>query len=1618
MIKFNGLIPCRREWSVVAASSLSGLALALTVGFVSMSVLSQSDDALAVDDCGPFPKLGSANVGGSWIRPNVCATVVGGTPHYQPGTERDARDFPLTADENGARPTAADRSEGNIVYSFRDIVLVQQYRPDGATEDANRPWWKAACTVDSGQMCWTTITTGGATAPPSGATVYYRLVENDGDADLGDYLAGPPVGTGGATTQISVPGSQTAQVATKGADGTMNATHNRNFVAMGPSDLPHNVQIYLGSNSGIKVRGIKERIWSNAGNAERVPRDRVNGEDEDGFGRYALKWDVTTSLGWRVKEARLQFEGRANAHSIIEGGADKVSTIENLQINTEGGSRDGGGIDFGGDAKDLILRIGHLRGSDVVRDTIIARSAGEDSEFHAIHLHQDTERGEGRGDIILYDTTIQMLNGGDTAPEEGRGIIVTTGDDSSGITISVTNPLGTDTTDDEFKGIGVRVDTPVTVKTSGARSHGIVLNLGYGENQEEDTSLYQRAAVLLEAKHRDTLLQVGLTEGTVERALTNLDTSAGYDASVRIATNGDKSGGIVIRNSGGAEKGGAAVNLVGISGSGVTFRIPNVVTDSDYSLKVDKPIVTTGAGSHGVVASIAESGITMVVDIEDLDDGDADNGVEQTISASGTGSMALSGAGSMGKFTVNVKGHVTGGIATGDGADTINVGANPAGNADDKSPKITGGIDAGGGDDTVNVVLGSVTGTINSGSGCDTVELSAGVSVGGVSLGLCEPETANEKNVLNTAVNIAGNVAAGGTTELNLAERTVGSVTLTGSGTTTVNGGTIDGSITFSAAAGTATKVVVGTSTNMVTLNGNIVGGAGNDEVELSSGTMFAVDDSSTTDENEASMITLGDGADTLTYTAVRGATATANARRNLPAVNAGAGCDTITLNASGSTGTGTDSTAGGINLGACEGDGMDRLTSNVVIAGNVESSGNSQIRLNGGSVNGNLMLGAGNDDVQLGTGVSVSGTVSLGDGDNNWRGGGSISGALTSGSGDDTVVLNSGYMVTTVDLGAGTNRLTSSQTTVLTSITSASAGASGETAAQGTTIQLNAGGVSGGMTFGAGNDVAGWVDAVSVGGAIVLGGGNDVVSGGTMNGSIDGGDGNDRVTLNGGSVTMMTGVETLNKMGTGTLTVGSMSNPAASSSTLSGSTADAGDPVTVNVEQGRLVVSGHLNLGLTGTLTVKRGAFLSFDVSGIAAQYQEGGTVSHGRITAREVVLERALPQIELVAGSAAPVAADIAAAMVSRLINGKVVRQAGATEEIVPAVVSGGAAPKVVSPGAGTPSGPTAAADDDDNTAIYAVGALAVLWWVMRRDDMGSGSGLVDYESGTAERSFATVSGSRTHSSGAMKTWANYYSDSASPVQGLAVGMETPISSNGSFSFSAMPEAKGSLSLNTLSLNQKSSFQGGHYSVKGKWQSEDYFATAELSYADAVSSTSFDNPTAGGKLSGKFDMTNSHLEIGAGAKVQLTDTLSVAPTIGVYGGSISQSESVLTGRSVVARMSKQEQSYTGWNLGIRVQPDAWTTDGAEFQPNFSLNTFRTSSDSRSLDLRQSDKAGVLDFSSQLPVQGMPAVVNAFRAGMTMKSETGLKLDLDYVGMEIDGELQHGAIARIQTRF
>ena len=103
MIKISNLTPWKREWSATAASSLSGLALALTVGFVSMSVLSQSDDALALNDCGNIPQISATRWTGTAWGP-INGPSCGSTGAYHPGSERDSRAFPLTAQSDGTVP--------------------------------------------------------------------------------------------------------------------------------------------------------------------------------------------------------------------------------------------------------------------------------------------------------------------------------------------------------------------------------------------------------------------------------------------------------------------------------------------------------------------------------------------------------------------------------------------------------------------------------------------------------------------------------------------------------------------------------------------------------------------------------------------------------------------------------------------------------------------------------------------------------------------------------------------------------------------------------------------------------------------------------------------------------------------------------------------------------------------------------------------------------------------------------------------------------------------------------------------------------------------------------------------------------------------------------------------------------------------------------------------------------------------------------------------------------------------------------------------------------------------------------------------------------------------------
>ena len=531
-----------------------------------------------------------------------------------------------------------------------------------------------------------------------------------------------------------------------------------------------------------------------------------------------------------------------------------------------------------------------------------------------------------------------------------------------------------------------------------------------------------------------------------------------------------------------------------------------------------------------------------------------------------------------------------------------------------------------------------------------------------------------------------------------------------------------------------------------------------------------------------------------------------------------------------------------------------------------------------------------------------------------------------------------------------------------------------------------------------------------AVDGAIGLGAGDDTleVDGGIVYGAVDmGADGaeGDTITLRSGEIRgAVTNVASMVKEGNGIATVGDVSF---SSSTLM-------------IKGGRLFISGHVDLSGGGTtdatdvVTVESGGRIVIVADG----------PSHGRITAHTIDFKDASPSVQILASNAATREADAERARANWIVRGASTRLLANGAEITRdglgyETLEEDPRPQRTErprprPAAGT-------ASDSDSNSFYAIGAVAILWLIMRDDD--DCCALVDYESDGATATFAGVKGAEQFRSGGTRAWAKLYSDSVvSSQQGLAVGMDSRIGEHGYFGVSAMPNASGTANTQGLSLNRRTSFEGGRYEAKGGWQKDSMFASVRLSHGEFRGSTSFRNLfEAGGQLGGSFDMTHSHLELGAGMQLSAGEQMTLVPSLGVYGGSMKQGGHAASNAVLVADVPGYSQSYQGWRAGVQLKSSDWlsVSDSTKVRPQLGFNVYRThTSGPGSLNMNQRDQLGILNFTNKLRVRGLPTTVNAFKAGLSMKNSSGMSVKLNYVGYEADGKIQHGAIARMQVRF
>ena len=530
-----------------------------------------------------------------------------------------------------------------------------------------------------------------------------------------------------------------------------------------------------------------------------------------------------------------------------------------------------------------------------------------------------------------------------------------------------------------------------------------------------------------------------------------------------------------------------------------------------------------------------------------------------------------------------------------------------------------------------------------------------------------------------------------------------------------------------------------------------------------------------------------------------------------------------------------------------------------------------------------------------------------------------------------------------------------------------------------------------------------------TVNGAIDLGAGDDTleVDGGTVYGAVDMGTGADTITLRSGEIRgAVTKVASMVKEGSGIATVGDVSF---SSSTLM-------------VKDGQLFITGHLDLSggdttdATDVVTVESGGRIVIVADG----------PSHGRITAHTIDFKDASPSVQFLGLNAATHEADVATARDNWLVRGSSTRLLAAGAEITSdglgyETLDEDPRPQRTERPRPTPRPAAGTASDSDSNSFYAIGAVAILWLIMRDDD--DCCALVDYESDGATATFAGVKGAEQFRSGGVRTWAKLYSDSVmSSQQGLAVGMDSKIGEHGYFGVSAMPNASGTANTQGLSLNRRTSFEGGRYEAKGGWQKDSMFASVRLSHGEFRGSTSFRNLfEAGGQLGGSFDMTHSHLELGAGMQLSAGEQMTLVPSLGVYGGSMKQGGHAASNAVLVADVPGYSQSYQGWRAGLQLKSSDWlsVSDSTKVRPQLGFNVYRThTSGPGSMNMNQRDQLGILNFTNKLRVRGLPTTVNAFKAGLSMKNSSGMNVKLNYVGYEAGGKLQHGAIARMQVRF
>ena len=601
---------------------------------------------------------------------------------------------------------------------------------------------------------------------------------------------------------------------------------------------------------------------------------------------------------------------------------------------------------------------------------------------------------------------------------------------------------------------------------------------------------------------------------------------------------------------------------------------------------------------------------------------------------------------------------------------------------------------------------------------------------------------------------------------------------------------------------------------------------------------------------------------------------------------------------------------------------------------------------------------------------------------------------------------------------------------------------------------------ITGEVNFGAGNDLLEVIGG-EFDGDLNMGEGDDTITvnfhGGKFSGDIDFGENsndNDRLILDVAAFTTLLfegqirNLEYMNKRCPGTAVVGDVM--------FGGS--------TVDIEEGQLLLTGHLNVG-DGELTIHDKGLLAFEVGDIVTNPDD-----HGSITARggikfmedaeqvvDVQIRHDLTETEAdgvreeLNTNGIDVLEDqtnfvdsgdtpITEVMVTS--NGEMTENMIGSDKTVFADTTAIAQNEepIFEVASSPPSSATSSARSagggggSGGGLIIGAGVIAYLLW----NSMDGGSDtFAEYEEEKLGLSNINVSSATSFLPGIgeerrfqigniehrIRSYAGQLPASVAGAQtntsGTAYGINTKLRNGFDVGVSFTPN----LMLSTQDLDSNfssSSFDGELYEVQVGWQSSQFFSKLQLSHGDYDVNSVVANPVVNSALRGEFNMTNTHAQLTGGAKLEFGG-VRAAPSVSLFGGSLEQASHSAEGPVMRADVPEISQRYSGWKLGMNLTSSDWLKNSGNlsWRPSLNFSTMRTNtSGPSSLSVMQSDRVGALSFANQAGVRGMPGVAHALGVSTIMKQSKNSRFNVGYFGAEVDGERDHAVLARYQFRF